>query len=711
MNGRRCRVRCVSEGVSRMLRRAVNLISMLLLGLMLPAMAQPNVVLTSRVTIVERPNEAGPVHKAVEDLASDLEKVLGTRAEIVTSTKAAGANVIEIAPPAGGPAESFSVATKNGHVVLSGADMRGQIYAIYQFSQEYLGVDPMYYWTDKEPARKTSVTLPAGLNRTYPSPVFKYRGFFVNDEDQLTGWAPGEQADHTGIRLAVMDKIYETILRLKGNMVAPSTWPFPDDPQIKLVGERGLILNQHHATPVGMNAARWPQNVPYSFTEHPEILQRAWRNAIHAYDPKQEILWTVGLRGLSDRSYASMGGSVRSDEAQGALITKAIQEQMRLVREVQPNAHFITNLWMEGVRLMKEGYLRIPPEVTAVWADTGYGLVKDQGDVAKGQGMYYHIAMMNDHANQLTEMVPVDRIQSEFGRYIKAGATEFMLVNTSDIRAVAMTAKAVMDTAWGGVPASSSAHGFYMDWATREFGAAAAPDVARVYEEYYHAIAHRMDGNEYGDNAYHTITRRLLTYTMVHPPYYGFPGQQPKWSPVPIENAGPDGMQQAKSRVDSILTRDQVACAAAMPKWDKAWQDALAAEPLVPNDRKSYYRYGVLTMTAINRNSNHILVLLSRSVSDLQNGNRDKARQEALATLADFDEIKRFQAQSEYGKWSHWWRGDWLVNINATRAMVDAYIRWLDDPNMTVPYPVFVNSWEGYYHILHYQGNRSIDVH
>ncbi|HWF48980.1 MAG TPA: hypothetical protein VG168_18365, partial [Bryobacteraceae bacterium] len=46
---------------------------------------------------------------------------------------------------------------------------------------------------------------------------------------------------------------------------------------------------------------------------------------------------------------------------------------------------------------------------------------------------YDHVAMMNGRANQLTEMVPLERSFSEIGRYIKAGATEYFLVNTSDI--------------------------------------------------------------------------------------------------------------------------------------------------------------------------------------------------------------------------------------------------------------------------------------
>ena len=73
--------------------------------------------------------------------------------------------------------------------------------------------------------------------------------------------------------------------------------------------------------------------------------------------------------------------------------------------------------------------------------------LQDGGRVAAGQGAYYHVAMMNGRANQLTEMVPVERIYSELGRYIAAGATHYVLVNTSDIRPVPMTIRALMETA------------------------------------------------------------------------------------------------------------------------------------------------------------------------------------------------------------------------------------------------------------------------
>ncbi|HXB53008.1 MAG TPA: glycosyl hydrolase 115 family protein, partial [Rhizomicrobium sp.] len=478
----------------------------LLAGLLLaaagPATAQNGLTIDAHTVIVESPDAPGPVKKAADDLAGDMAKVFGSRPQIVAHADGAA---IEITAPTGGSTESFAIAARGNHVVLSGADMRGTIYAIYSFSQDYLGVDPMYYWNDHEQAKKASVAIPANLSRNFPSPLFHYRGFFINDEDLLTGWAPGEKSDHSGISKPVMDKIFETILRLKGNMVVPGTWTFSSDPQMKWVGERGLILNQHHAIPLGMNVARWPANVPYTYSEHPEILERAWTNSVKAYDPKQEILWSVGLRGLSDTSYSTMDPSVvGNDKKLGELISKAIADQMKIVRAVHPDAKFVTDLWQEGARLVRNGQMTIPPEVTTVWADTGYGLIQDKGSVAKGQGMYYHDAMLNGRANQLSEMVPVDRIYSEFGRYIKAGATGYMLLNTSDIRPVSMTAKVIMDTAWGGVPKDGGAAATYTGWASHQFGDKAADAVAKVWEDYFHAIPKLESGDDYGDQIYHT---------------------------------------------------------------------------------------------------------------------------------------------------------------------------------------------------------------
>ncbi len=690
--------------------------------------ASGGLTLDARLTIVVGSDEPGPVHLAAEDLASDLGKVFGMKPKIAEQAVGNGATVLigEAAklPEAMGPenvaeAESFSIAVKGRTLVLAGADMRGTIYAIYQFSQEYLGIDPLYYWTDHEPERRAHVELPASLSHAYPAPVFKYRGFFINDEDLLTGWAPGAK-DHAGISLAAWDKVFETLLRLKGNMVVPGTWIFPNDPQIKAAAERGLIVTQHHAIPLGLNVARWPKDVPYNYSTHPEIIERAWKDAVAEYPPDIEMLWDVGLRGLSDTSYASMDPSVQgNDELLGKRIGSAIGEQMKIVRAVHPDAKFVTDLWQEGARLVQEGYLKIPPEVTTVWADDGYGYIQDKGSVKAGEGTYYHVAMMNNRTNQLTEMVPIERISQELGRYVKAGATQYFLVNTSDIRPYTLTIRAVMDYAWlGKLPgAQAEPSDFYRHYAAEEFGEKAAGAIADMYRAYFAAparleTAHQGDPpREYGDQLYHTEGRQMLETYMIDAPLYAIPGQSPKWT---IPRLVGDGFGRrgfgGKEWLPTATAREIQQCGDAQPRWDAVWKKAVAAEALVPASRREFYQASVLTMVTIQRDSNRMLDDISNSIQDAQKGDEAGAEQASADALTAVGEVRKAQAAAEYGKWKNWYRGDWLTGVYRTQQVLEDYAGFLKDPESHLPPPILWNGWEAYYHIMQYEGDRTADV-
>ncbi len=705
--------------------------------------AASRVTISGAVTIVESADEPGPVHRATEDLARDFEKVFGRAPKIVSRTEDAGSVAILIADGSRVPtglgctttkereAFALSVATGAGGkkvVCLTGADMRGTIFAVYEFSQSVLGTDPMYLWTDKEPAKRASIVLPENFAKTYPSPVFKYRGFFPNDEDLLTGWIVPAKGEQTGISPKVWDMVYETTLRLKGDMVVPGTWIFPDDLQVRLAAERGLIINQHHAIPLGVNVARWPRDVPYDLSAHPEILKRAWTNAVDLYKPDEEILWSVGLRGLSDSSYASLDPTVRNnDPLLGQRVSEAIATQMEIVRAKYPKAEFVTDLWQEGARLMQQGYLKIPPEVSLVWADTGYGDMQDGGKVAAGQGAYFHVAMMNGQANQLSEMVPVSTIQWELGRYIHAGATSYVLVNTSDIRPVAMTTRALMEVAWGGVPKDGADDGYYKKWAAEEFGAKAADEVTAIYKDYFAAPGSRNPfaglapprpagappappplstvKREYGDQHYHSEIRRLILDLLSQHQVIAVPSQSPKWTQPRVQPSPSDEMTKA------ALKRDVEECEEAQPRWDAVWKRAVAAESLVDPARRQYYGAEMLTMITINRESNRALGLVARAMQDSDAGKDAEAQKEVAEALTALDAIQRSMKSAEYGKWVNWYRGDWLTGVYRTRELVAAYEDHLKDPMAKLPPPVGWTGWEAYFHIMEYEGDRSVDVH
>jgi hypothetical protein len=334
--------------------------------------------------------------------------------------------------------------------------------------------------------------------------------------------------------------------------------------------------------------------------------------------------------------------------------------------------------------------------------------------------------MMNSQSNQLSEMVPVSVIQSELGRYIKAGATSYFLVNTSDIRPVAMTTRAVMDIAWGGVPADSSDDGFYKQWATEEFGAKSSDALAAVYREYFAAPSLRAPfgppgltsaGNAppppplssvkrfNGDQHYHTEIRRLILDELSEHQVEAVPSQSPKWTPPRVLPALDADTRAAQ------LERDIDECEAAQPRWDAVWNHAQAAESLVDPDRRAYYEAAVLAMITINRESNWALLLVARALEDDAAGDTEKARTETSEALQALDSIRQSMSAAEYGKWKDWYRGDWLTGVARTRELVQAYANHLKDPMAPLPAPVAWTGWEAYFHIMEYEGDRSVDVH
>jgi hypothetical protein len=288
-----------------------------------------------------------------------------------------------------------------------------------------------------------------------------------------------------------------------------------------------------------------------------------------------------------------------------------------------------------------------------------------------------------------------------------------MLLNTSDIRPVSMTTKAVMDIVWKGLPRDSATDGprFYRQWASDEFGPKAAATVAEIYRDYFDAPAH-LPGDEhtleYGDNYYHTEARRFLLEYMVGFPLYFLPGQAPTWV-APRVFSGNSENPRATSLADSLENEIQ-RCGEAQPRWDALWAKALAAEQLVAPERRPFYRAHVLAMIAIGRESNRILFSVANAVQNAEAGDKQGALERADQALLAFDEIFKSEKAAEYGKWKHWYRGDWLTGIHRTRELLQDFTRQLADPLSPMPPPVYWTGWEAYYHIMHYEGERSAAV-
>ena len=668
-----------------------------------PSLAQ--IILSGETTVLIDPREPAALQQAARDLVSDLGKVLGKPARLVDSAGHAGAVTLCVALQHNLPA---AVSRPSGwetlHIralanpwpgspvkqalVLTGSDVRGAIYAVYHFSQHFLGIDPFWFWTDQTPRRMSSLRIPGETAITDGPPAFRYRGWFINDEDLLTGWKPGPD----GIAPEAWEPLFEALLRLKGNMIVPGTFLFPDEPQVRAAGERGLVISQHHIEVLGLNTYRWPEDQPYSFTSNPETMISAWRNAVRGYSPGQEVIWTVGYRGRHDRAFwFDDPGAGSTDEERALTIRRAIDKQLDIVRAERPNPHFLMNAWIEAVPLVRQGFLKIPDGVTLVWPDNGHGIVRDEGTIARGHGVYYHTAMYNSAANQLTEMVPLERIQRELGRAARNGGTEYLLVNTSDLRPVVMTTRAVMELAWNAAPwidaGRNEPQAFLEKWCREEFGDRAAPGVARYYQAYFAAPGRygSEEARTLADNAYHTFARHILI------------------DMISGKGLVPTRHQPLVKDIPGSATLMVNATREAEPRWAAARELAVKTAPLVPAERKPFFQSHVLTQLDIHEYSNRMLKLVAeaRLVSDPA-----AKKKRIAAAIQELEAVLKALQAAEYGQWAGFYRRELFTNVRHTLALAKACAGHLDGKPLPADVPIEVRPADPYVELKAYQAKR-----
>jgi len=620
------------------------------------------IVITGDTPWIVSEKQSEPMQRALEDVKSDWYKVFGHPPIVVEKLPASWKGVVIYIGQKGQwrdamikdsfpGAESFILRLQKDNegrqaLVATGADMRGSIYAAYALSEEILGVDPWYYWVDKEPLTRSSINIPEGFNKKFDPPTFKYRGWFINDEDLLNRFSPDPLRENV-FSLAMYDLIYETLLRLRGNMIVLATFPFPDERCQELAARRGLILNMHHILTLGLNTYRWPKDVPFSYNKYPKIMEQYWQTCIDAFKD-YEVIWTVGYRGKHDRPFWKDEPELVTPESRGDVITKAIAKQVEMIRKIQPKAAIIANMWMEGAELYHQGLIKLPEGVTLVWPDGGEGYIRDNGNVKAGQGIYYHTAMLSGWHNQLSEMVNPGRIYNQIGRFVKAGATTFFLVNVSDIRPVPLSTDCAMKMVWDAKPYldktdEQNMKTFLRNWSQRQFGSDVADKIGANYRKYF-GTPYMWDDVHQGEHSLHSKLRDL----------YGLA--------VPL-------IEKGKPLSDAALkmSRDLLKFSSE----NRAYMAGLLnqAEPLlqwVPDSRKDFYQSHVLTQIQVHLQS--LLTMESYCKAILAYNSGDKAgaiseTEKALQACKDmFSELQK----AEYGKWSRWYMGECLLGLNKT---------------------------------------------
>jgi len=473
---------------------------------------------TLAVPIVYDPADARVVGIAARDLAADVERVTGRKPSVATAAQRGetvligtlGRSAIIDALANSGKLnaarlrnawESFVITTVEAPMpgvkralVIAGSDPRGTAFGVYELS-EAIGVSPWYWWADVPPSRKGSIYIAAGTRKFGP-PSVKYRGIFINDEDWgLQPWAARTfEPENKGIGPRTYGRMFELMLRLKANTLWPAmhpgTQPFNADPRnAALADEYAIVMGSSHAEPMlRNNVGEWTAPAKdYNYVDNAQDVLRYWEERMSA-NGRYENIYTLGMRGIHD---SSMQGA-KSDAERVALLHRIFADQRGLLgRYARPDVPQMFCAYKEVLPLYRQG-LQVPDDVTIVWPDDNFGYIRNFTGVAErarsgGSGVYYHLSYLGAPLSYLwISTTPPALVWAEMSRAYAAGADRMWIANVGDLKPAEIGTEFFLRLAWDvGAWRADAQPVFLRQWAAREFGAAAAGEIAAIMGEYY----------------------------------------------------------------------------------------------------------------------------------------------------------------------------------------------------------------------------------
>jgi hypothetical protein len=466
------------------------------------------------VPIVVSARDFPGVLRAVGDLRADVGRVAGMEPTLSTDVLPAGARQIVLVGTLGRSAlidrlvnegklsaegvagrwETFvrqvvrnPVAGVDQALVIAGSDKRGTIYGVYDLSAQ-IGVSPWYWWADVPVRHRSELIIPAA-RYSLGEPAVRYRGIFINDEaPAFSGWT---KEKFGGVNHQVYSRMFELILRMKGNYLWPAMWgnAFADDDSLnaKLADEYGIVMGTSHHEPMTRAQQEWRRygKGPWNYEQNDSTLRDFWRKGIQRMGTRENIV-TLGMRGDGDMPMTE-GSNI-------ALLQRIVADQRKIIGEVTGKDPSRTpQLWAlyKEVQDYYDKGMRAPDDVTLLFADDNWGNIRrlptaeDRGRTG-GFGVYYHFDYVGGPRNyKWINTNPIARVWEQMHLANEYGANRISIVNVGDLKPMEFPIQFFLDYAWD--PAAWPAERlpeYTRHWAEQQFGQAHATEIAEFITRY-----------------------------------------------------------------------------------------------------------------------------------------------------------------------------------------------------------------------------------
>ena len=378
-----------------------------------------------------------------------------------------------------------------GQTVLAviGSDKRGAVYGMFHIS-EAIGVSPWYFWADAKVKKHSQVILDEEICTVSKEPSVRYRGFFINDEQPCLGEWLKEKYGSIRPCPEAYEKIFELLLRLKGNYLWPAMWrsDFTLDhiENAQLADEMGVIMGASHHEPCCRSGQEFqtlrkdnPQyGTDWSFLSNAEGITEFWKDGL-IRNKDFENLITIGMRGEND-SYLMPEDATLEDNIN--VLKKAIVKQKELISEYAPSEHpqllalykevedyYYGDETTEGLKDWE-----VLDNDIMMLCDDNFANVRTLPDEKMrkkpgGFGMYYHFDYFGEPVSYLwINTSPLTKIWEQMTMAYDFGVRAAWIVNVGDIKNQELPLSYFLDLAYDfdkwGTEAINKTEEYTLDW-------------------------------------------------------------------------------------------------------------------------------------------------------------------------------------------------------------------------------------------------------
>jgi hypothetical protein len=279
------------------------------------------------------------------------------------------------------------------------------------------------------------------------------------------------------------------------------------------------VMGTSHHEPMQRAQQEWRRHGTgaWNYQTNGAELRAFWRQGIENMDDHESIV-TIGMRGDGDMP---MG-----DTANIALLERIVADQRRIIAQVTGRPASATPQDWALYKEVQEYYdrgMRVPDDVTLLFSDDNWGDVRrlpQRGAPprAGGYGLYYHFDYVGGPRNYKwinTNAVP--RVWEQLHLSYAYGVDRIWIVNVGDLKPMEYPIQFFLDYAWS--PARwplSRLRRYPLRWATQQFGAAHAAEIARILADYGRYSSRRkpelLSPETYSLDNYHEWTNAIAEF-------------------------------------------------------------------------------------------------------------------------------------------------------------------------------------------------------